>query len=129
MSRRALQLEWSGSPVGTPRAVLDDPLKDKGPEILRDSRPLLGGDGRDRTDDLLNAIQALSQLSYIPKDYSIGSSLPFRERRNINGGSILVKSTEQSAFRAAADSGARRSNRPGLWCTSGASLEGRGCGT
>ena len=26
-----------------------------------------GGDNRDRTDDLLNAIQALSQLSYIPK--------------------------------------------------------------
>ena len=25
-----------------------------------------GGDNRDRTDDLLNAIQALSQLSYIP---------------------------------------------------------------
>lgn len=28
---------------------------------------LFGGDNRDRTDDLLNAIQALSQLSYIPK--------------------------------------------------------------
>ena len=28
---------------------------------------LFGGDGRDRTDDLLNAIQALSQLSYAPK--------------------------------------------------------------
>ena len=26
-----------------------------------------GGDGRDRTVDLLNAIQALSQLSYAPK--------------------------------------------------------------
>ena len=26
-----------------------------------------GGDNRDRTDDLLNAIQALSQLSYIPE--------------------------------------------------------------
>lgn len=26
----------------------------------------IGGDNRDRTDDLLNAIQALSQLSYIP---------------------------------------------------------------
>ena len=30
-------------------------------------RFFLGGDGRDRTDDLLNAIQALSQLSYAPK--------------------------------------------------------------
>ena len=28
---------------------------------------LLGGDKRDRTADLLNAIQALSQLSYTPK--------------------------------------------------------------
>ena len=27
---------------------------------------LYGGAGRDRTDDLLNAIQALSQLSYSP---------------------------------------------------------------
>ena len=27
---------------------------------------LFGGDNRDRTDDLLNAIQALSQLSYAP---------------------------------------------------------------
>ena len=27
----------------------------------------LGGDGGDRTLDLLNAIQALSQLSYAPK--------------------------------------------------------------
>ena len=31
-------------------------------------RPLsFGGDKRDRTADLLNAIQALSQLSYTPK--------------------------------------------------------------
>ena len=28
----------------------------------------IGGDKRDRTADLLNAIQALSQLSYIPND-------------------------------------------------------------
>ena len=28
--------------------------------------PLFGGDKRDRTADLLNAIQALSQLSYTP---------------------------------------------------------------
>ena len=31
-----------------------------------------GGDKRDRTADLLNAIQALSQLSYTPVDYLIG---------------------------------------------------------
>lgn len=29
-----------------------------------------GGAGRDRTDDLLNAIQALSQLSYSPIQYA-----------------------------------------------------------
>ena len=29
--------------------------------------PLFGGDKRDRTADLLNAIQALSQLSYTPE--------------------------------------------------------------
>ena len=31
------------------------------------SRLLFGGDGGDRTHDLLNAIQALSQLSYAPE--------------------------------------------------------------
>ena len=30
--------------------------------------PSVGGDGGDRTHDLLNAIQALSQLSYAPKN-------------------------------------------------------------
>ena len=38
--------------------------QEKRPEILVISG--LGGDKRDRTDDLLNAIQALSQLSYTP---------------------------------------------------------------
>ena len=32
-----------------------------------------GGDNRDRTDDLLNAIQALSQLSYTPRSFSFGT--------------------------------------------------------
>ena len=36
---------------------------------------LCGGDKRDRTADLLNAIQALSQLSYTPK-YSFAYSVP-----------------------------------------------------
>ena len=34
---------------------------------------LLSGADRDRTDDLLNAIQALSQLSYSPKFLRIAS--------------------------------------------------------
>ena len=33
-----------------------------------------GGDKRDRTADLLNAIQALSQLSYTPKQIVLHSS-------------------------------------------------------
>src|SRR5262245_41710875 len=36
------------------------------PKLRRDSRAKGGGADRDRTDDLLNAIQALSQLSYGP---------------------------------------------------------------
>jgi hypothetical protein len=36
-------------------------------QIRRKSLILNGGADRDRTDDLLNAIQALSQLSYSPK--------------------------------------------------------------
>ena len=38
--------------------------QEKRPEFLEISG--LGGDKRDRTADLLNAIQALSQLSYTP---------------------------------------------------------------
>ena len=40
--------------------------KEKIPSICIDRILEFGGDNRDRTDDLLNAIQALSQLSYIP---------------------------------------------------------------
>jgi hypothetical protein len=39
------------------------PEKTKG---TRNRVPFVGGDKRDRTADLLNAIQALSQLSYTP---------------------------------------------------------------
>ena len=35
----------------------------------------VGGDKRDRTADLLNAIQALSQLSYTPKLIAVSNSL------------------------------------------------------
>src|SRR5471030_2594322 len=41
--------------------------KDKGPGRYRPSPCLVGGASRDRTDDLYNAIVALSQLSYGPK--------------------------------------------------------------
>jgi hypothetical protein len=44
----------------------------KSPETVEFQGFSLGGDKRDRTADLLNAIQALSQLSYTPK-YSVRS--------------------------------------------------------
>ena len=42
------------------------PEKEKVLENITFSRTYYGGDKRDRTADLLNAIQALSQLSYTP---------------------------------------------------------------
>ena len=41
-------------------------IKIKSPETVEFQGFSLGGDKRDRTADLLNAIQALSQLSYNP---------------------------------------------------------------
>ena len=58
---------------GTPfalkaRCIPTNPAEKNGlpPEALEVSRASGGGADRDRTDDLLNAIQALSQLSYGP---------------------------------------------------------------
>jgi hypothetical protein len=42
-------------------------IKKKGERIARTPCSFFGGADQDRTDDLLNAIQALSQLSYSPK--------------------------------------------------------------
>ncbi len=39
--------------------------------------PYLGGGKRDRTDDLLHAMQALSQLSYTPEEARIMEMTPF----------------------------------------------------
>ena len=47
-------------------------LIQKSPEILR-FQDFSGGDKRDRTADLLNAIQALSQLSYTPRYFRAGA--------------------------------------------------------
>ena len=55
---------------GSENAVFRGKKVEKRPEIFEISG--LGGDKRDRTADLLNAIQALSQLSYTP----IFDSLP-----------------------------------------------------
>ena len=49
---------------GSENAVFEGKRQEKRPEIFEISG--LGGDKRDRTADLLNAIQALSQLSYTP---------------------------------------------------------------
>ena len=54
------------------RSLQNDRFWDKDKEkVLKshDFRTFSGGDKRDRTADLLNAIQALSQLSYTPKRY------------------------------------------------------------
>ena len=45
---------------------MDLPVYTKQKTEDQSPRFLLGGDKRDRTADLLNAIQALSQLSYTP---------------------------------------------------------------
>ena len=50
---------------GSKNDVFRGKRQEKRPEIFEISG--LGGDKRDRTADLLNAIQALSQLSYTPK--------------------------------------------------------------
>ena len=55
---------WSAS---FPLVRLSFPEKQKILENQWFSRIQCGGDKRDRTADLLNAIQALSQLSYTPK--------------------------------------------------------------
>ena len=50
---------------------------------LRGCLFLFGGDEGDRTPDLLNAIQALSQLSYAPKSFTsdiIRKKVPFVNR-------------------------------------------------
>ena len=45
--------------------------------------PLFGGDYRDRTDDLLNAIQALSQaIRYAPFD-GLGECLPVQMKHHL----------------------------------------------
>ena len=57
-----IRLEWQGY-VNPVKKVMKKPV------FLRKQafRKSFGGDKRDRTADLLNAIQALSQLSYTPE--------------------------------------------------------------
>ncbi len=55
------------------------------PYMFAIKRPLLranGGDKRDRTADLLNAIQALSQLSYTPMTLTIIAQTEINVKKN-----------------------------------------------
>ena len=54
---------------------------------------MLGGDKRDRTADLLNAIQALSQLSYTPKNRELLTTMKFFKQ--IVRPAILIESDER----------------------------------
>lgn len=63
--------------------IFNQNIKRKCGEIIKISPHFVfGGDNRDRTDDLLNAIQALSQLSYIPKSGVIIKSATDSVNRN-----------------------------------------------
>lgn len=54
----------SGSSI---KALVHVRAKEKRRRLVQTAALYLGGAGRDRTDDLLHAMQALSQLSYGPK--------------------------------------------------------------
>ena len=60
------KMGWSGRVQKTPRNTPNSPKKEKKKASKSFDFKAFGGDKRDRTADLLNAIQALSQLSYTP---------------------------------------------------------------
>ena len=61
-------------------------------------RTFCGGDKRDRTADLLNAIQALSQLSYTPKfNYAVGQLLYYSTHAEFVKG-YFIKSGRDFAY-------------------------------
>ena len=69
-------------------------------------RSVFGGDKRDRTADLLNAIQALSQLSYTPKPIFYCICIDFNiltRKRHMRFG--LVASATYRQHRALCDAG------------------------
>ena len=59
----------AGVPTGIRTPVTA--VKGRCPRPLDDGDPVLGGGKRDRTADLLHAMQALSQLSYTPEELRI----------------------------------------------------------
>ncbi len=52
--------------------------------IVPSNRELDGGAKRDRTADLLHAMQALSQLSYSPKQNLLDAGMIFKARESVN---------------------------------------------
>ena len=66
--------------------------------------PSAGGAGRDRTGDLLNANQALSQLSYSPRNrFPANTTQKYRLRKN--GDRILVTAASSELNRGRLDAG------------------------
>jgi len=90
---------WDGVPVW-----LRQP---KWPLFLQHSAAQVGGARRDRTDDLLLAKQALSQLSYGPApvgaDKSILTGLPNRSSRGIRPPSPFRATAWQPSLRCASE--------------------------
>ena len=68
------KMGWSGRVQKPPRNTPNTPKKAKKESRNLSISRLFGGDKRDRTADLLNAIQALSQLSYTPIFGSLSDS-------------------------------------------------------
>ena len=73
--RKTRAFEKSGVPNEIRTRVIA--VKGRCPRPLDDGDSLLGGDKRDRTADLLHAMQALSQLSYTPKKRAHYNELPY----------------------------------------------------
>jgi hypothetical protein len=80
---------------------------------------MFGGAERDRTDDLLSAIQALSQLSYSPTfccrlPLTTPRTSEFRGARIIGAG-VRGRKVESIPTRASQPAGSRRSGRQACW--------------
>ena len=73
MNRTDESIELIRRVLGSTEACLEQPVRDKEKDILSMIGKYVfdGGDDQDRTDYLLNAIQALSQMSYAPKGIGI----------------------------------------------------------
>src|ERR1700730_8534026 len=71
-------------------------------------RPKFGGAGRDRTGDLLNANQALSQLSYSPPDLGARA----RDQKPAFAGAWRLAAGPDFLYRGRLDADRKTSSRP-----------------